>query len=69
MAAAKKTSRIATRSTGEKRQPYCVTIRATVTKTIVVTAKDEDEAAQLAHAEFTVACDGDEEDYGECSRD
>lgn len=43
---------------------YEVVIRATVTKTIQVTAEDEAEALEIAHAEFTTECDGDE-DYTE----
>jgi hypothetical protein len=39
---------------------YDVTITATITKTIRVTADYEEEAAEIAHNLFTVECDGDE---------
>ncbi len=42
---------------------YKVTIRAVVIKTLTVTADNEDEAVQAANGEFSVLCDGDEEDY------
>jgi len=44
---------------------FDVQIEATVRKTIRVKAKDEDEATELAHQEFTVASDGEPEDYEE----
>ena len=46
------------------RDIYNVTIRATITKTLTVVAENEEEAREVAHAEFTTACDGDE-DYSE----
>jgi hypothetical protein len=42
---------------------YEVTIRATVTKTLKVEAKDEDAAYIAAHEEFSVLNTGDDEDY------
>lgn len=42
---------------------YDVIIRATITKTIRVNAGNEDEAAQLAHDEFSVLRDDLDEDY------
>lgn len=47
------------------RDIYNVTIRATVTKTLTVVAASLDEAIEVAHCEFTTACDGEEEDYTE----
>ena len=44
---------------------YRVTIRATVTKTLRVEAKDEDDAYVAAHEEFSVLNTGDDEDYDE----
>lgn len=42
---------------------YQVKITAKVTKTVEVEADNEDEAIEAAHENFTVACEGDEEDY------
>ena len=42
---------------------YWVTIRATVTKTLTVTAKDEESAVQEAHEMFSVLEDGTDENY------
>ena len=42
---------------------YAVVIRATVTKTILVDAEDKIQAAELAHQDFTVECDGEDENY------
>ena len=42
---------------------YRVTIRATVTKTVEVEAENESEATEIAHQEFSVLNDGDEEKY------
>lgn len=42
---------------------YDVQIKATVIKTLRVKAKNEDEAAKIAHERFTVTCNGSEEDY------
>ena len=39
---------------------YEVVIRATITKTLSVQAQSEEAAAELAHSEFSVECDGDE---------
>lgn len=44
---------------------YTVRIRATVVKDIVVEAEDAEQADELAHEEFTAACDGTEESYTE----
>lgn len=44
---------------------YKVKIIATVVKTEEVEAANEDEAVELAHQQFTVACEGDEEDYNQ----
>ncbi len=44
---------------------YRVTIRATVTKTLTVKAENEDDAYVAAHEDFSVLCDGDDEDYDE----
>ena len=41
---------------------YDITIRATVTKTIRVEAKDKVEASIQAHEQFSTECDG-QEDY------
>lgn len=43
---------------------YNVTIRAVITKTLQVMAEDADKAQEIAHQEFTVECDGDE-DYSQ----
>lgn len=43
---------------------YNVTIRAVITKTMQVMAEDAGEAEEIAHQEFTVDCDGDE-DYSQ----
>lgn len=42
---------------------YEITIRATVTKTLNVTAKTEDQALDLAHDMFTLEHSGDPEKY------
>jgi hypothetical protein len=42
---------------------YKVTIRAIVTKTLTVKAKNKDDAYEAASEEFTVLCDGKNEDY------
>lgn len=44
-------------------ETYDVTIRATVMKTIRVTAKTEDDAWDLAHEMFSVGATGDAEHY------
>lgn len=44
---------------------YSVTIRATVTKTYVVEAENEELAVQEAHHFFTVMPDNNEERYSE----
>jgi hypothetical protein len=44
---------------------YEVTIRATVTKTLKVEAKDADTANIIAREEFSVLNTGDDEDYDE----
>lgn len=44
---------------------YEVTIKATVVKTLTVTAENEDEARGQAHAEFSAAPDGEPEKYSE----
>jgi hypothetical protein len=49
----------------KKSKTFDVTIRATITKTITVEAKDEDEACEIAHGEFSVLNDDDPEDYDE----
>ena len=43
---------------------YNITISATVTKIITVSAETRQDAVEQAHEEFTVVCDGDE-DYNE----
>ena len=42
---------------------YAVVIRATITKTILVDAEDEMQASELAHQDFTVECEDDDENY------
>ena len=42
---------------------YKVTIRATVTKTLTVKAKNKDDAYEVASDGFSVLCDGEDEDY------
>jgi len=43
---------------------YKVTIRAIVTKTLTVKAKNKDDAYEFASEEFTpVLCDGEDEGY------
>tara|TARA_B100000902_G_scaffold379241_1_gene413352 strand:- start:630 stop:815 length:186 start_codon:yes stop_codon:yes gene_type:complete len=42
---------------------YVVTIQATILKQIEVDAKDEDEAYELAHNQFSVLSDGIPEKY------
>lgn len=44
---------------------YKVTIRAEITKDIIVTAADEDEAVEAAHQQFSGAPDGTPERYNE----
>jgi len=44
---------------------YKVTVRATVTKTLLVEAEDQDAAITEAHEDFTVALTDDLEDYEE----
>ena len=39
---------------------FSVTVRATITKTMLVIADDADIANEIANEEFTVECDGDE---------
>ena len=48
------------------RDIYNVTIRATVTKTLTVVAASLDEATEVAHCEFTTACDGEEDCTEDC---
>lgn len=46
--------------------PYFdITIKATITKTLLIEADTEDEAVTDAHSEFTVVCDGLNEHYSE----
>lgn len=40
-----------------------VTIRATITKTITIEAESKDEAIELAHGEFDVNNDDNDENY------
>lgn len=42
---------------------YQVQIRATVTKTLTVTAANENEASELAHQQFSVLNDDEDEAY------
>jgi hypothetical protein len=42
---------------------YEVTIRATITKDVLVEAEDENKAAEQAHEEFSVLNDGSDENY------
>jgi hypothetical protein len=44
---------------------FKVTIRAVVTKTLTVEAKDKDEACEIAHSSFSVMNNDDPEDYDE----
>jgi len=44
---------------------YRVAIRATITKTVTVSAKNEDEAIEEAHEIFDVRCTGMNEDYNQ----
>jgi len=46
-----------------KKASWDVTILATVKKTVTVKAKTEQEAIELAHGEFSVLCDNDQEKY------
>ena len=53
-------------STDEPLKDFEVQIQATVVKTIKVRAKDESEATELAHQDFTVApAENGEEKYNE----
>lgn len=42
---------------------YSVTIRATITKDVLVEAENEDQAYELAHQVFSVLNDGSDEQY------
>jgi len=42
---------------------YKITIKATVIKTMMVEAKDEVAAEEIAHGDFSVLCDEDKEKY------
>jgi hypothetical protein len=53
---------------GASVKTYNVTIRAIVTKTETVRARNEQEAVEKAHAQFSVLCTGDE-DYQEEVKD
>lgn len=48
---------------------YTVTISATVTKDIVVSAISQEHAEMLAHEVFTVACDNTPENYSQDTTD
>jgi hypothetical protein len=44
---------------------YSITIRATITKTLRVEADNEDDAIMMAHEEFSVLNDHNDENYME----
>ena len=44
---------------------YNVTVRATITKDVIVEAENEDAADEIAHELFTTGCDGMDEDYNQ----
>lgn len=44
---------------------FAVTVRATITKTIEVEAETEESAQEQAHEQFSVLCDGTDENYNE----
>ena len=42
---------------------YGVVIRATITKTEIVEADNEDDAVEAAHEKFNILCDGSDESF------
>lgn len=46
-----------------EQKQYIVTVRATITKDVIVEAENEEEADEIAHELFTTDCDGMDEDY------
>lgn len=48
---------------GKTMKKFEVTIRATITKTITIEAENKNEAIKLAHSEFDVNVDDNDENY------